>query len=182
MARAVPIIGSQAAGNYLTGALWNVSVKAMADWLLGAGTNGVPRFRGYQTSVQALSDNTWTPLNFDSETFDSDNGHSTSSNTSRYVVQVPGTYAVLGHASFAANATGNRAARVNLNGVAIPGSFVKTLAATASHSSAVACGTQAVCVVGDYLEIHGLHTAGAALNTSAGTDVACAMNVWWISG
>ncbi|MGV9427049.1 hypothetical protein ACWDO7_22535 [Streptomyces sp. NPDC003656] len=182
MARTVPVIGSQSPGAFLTGALWNASVKALADWLLGSGTTGVPRFRGYQTSVQSLSDNTWTPLNFDSETFDSDNGHSTSSNTSRYVVQVAGTYAVLGAAAFAANATGNRAARINVNGNSIPGSFVKTLAATASHSSAVACGAEVSCVVGDYIEVYGLHTAGAALNTSAGTDVACAMNVWWISG
>ncbi|MBY8341808.1 hypothetical protein JYK17_17400 [Streptomyces sp. KC 17012] len=182
MPRTVPVIASESPGNFLTGALWNANVKAMGDFLLGASGNGVPRFRGYQTSVQSLSDNTWTSLTLDTEAFDSDNGHSTSTNTSRYTVQVAGTYSVLGIAAFAGNATGNRAARITVNGTAVPGGFVKTLAATVTHSSAVATGAQVVCAVGDYIETQGLQTSGAGLNTSAATDVACAMGVWWISG
>ncbi|MEW2164430.1 hypothetical protein AB0912_15760 [Streptomyces sp. NPDC007084] len=182
MPRTVPAVATESPGYYITAALWMAQVAAIANFSIGSGANGVPRFRGYQTSVQALSDNTWTPLNLDTETLDSDNGHSTSTNTSRYVVQVAGTYSIVGHAAFAANATGNRAARINVNGTAIPGSFVKTLAATASHSSAIATHAQAVLAVGDYVEVLGLHTAGAALNTSAATDVASALGVFWIAG
>lgn len=182
MPRVVPVPVTESPSNFLTGALWNAQVKATMDWLLGSAANGVPRFRGYQGSAQSLADNTWTSLTLDTEAYDSDNGHSTSTNTSRYTVQVAGTYVITGSASFAANATGNRAGRITVNGTAIPGSFVKTLAATASHSSAVQCAAQAVCSVGDYIEIQGLQTSGAALNTSAGTDVACSMGVWWISG
>lgn len=182
MVRAVPTIATETPGNYLTGALWTANVKAMGDWLLGSGTNGVPRFRGYQSSVQSLSDNTWTPLTLDTEVFDSDNGHSTSTNTSRYVVQVAGTYQIGGHSAFAANATGNRAARITVNGTPIIGSFVKTLASTASHSSGVATSAQAVCAVGDYIEVMGLQSSGGALNTAAATDVACSMGVFWICG
>ncbi|MEU5596701.1 hypothetical protein [Streptomyces sp. NPDC020298] len=182
MARTVPAIASESPGNFLTGALWNANIKAMGDWLLGSASNGVPRFRGYQGTTQSLADNTWTSLNLDTEVFDSDNGHSTSSNTSRYVVQVAGTYAITGAAAFAANATGNRAARITVNGASIAGSFVKGLAATASHSSGIATSAQAVCAVGDYIEVMGLQTSGAALNTSAASDVACSLGVWWISG
>ncbi|MFJ6085180.1 hypothetical protein ACIQI8_27605 [Streptomyces sp. NPDC092369] len=181
MPRTVPVIGTQTPGNYLTGALWTASVKAMSDWLLGSGTNGVPRFRGRQASVQSIADNTWTPLTLDTEDYDSDNGHSTSTNTSRYTVQVAGTYAITGMVSFAANATGNRAGRITVNGTAVPGSFVKGLAATATHSSGAAFHAQAVLAVGDYIELQGLQTSGGALNTSSATDVACAMGVWWLA-
>ncbi|MCX5285699.1 hypothetical protein [Streptomyces sp. NBC_00198] len=182
MPRTVPVIATESPGYFITAALWMAQFAAAAQFSIGSGSNGVPRFRGYQTSVQSLSDNTWTPLTLDTEAFDSDNGHSTSSNTSRYVVQVAGTYNILGHAAFTANATGNRAARINVNGTAIPGSFVKGLAATASHSSGVSTSAQAVCAVGDYIEVYGLHTAGTALNTAAGSDVACALGVFWIAG
>ncbi|WP_037616471.1 hypothetical protein [Streptomyces aureus] len=182
MARTVPVVATEVPGNFISAALWTAQVSATMNFLMGTGTNGVPRFRGYQTSVQSLADNTWTSLTLDTEAFDSDNGHSTSTNTSRYVVQVAGTYAVTGVAAFAANATGNRAARIAVNGTSIAGSFVKTLAATASHSSGVATHAQVACAVGDYIEVMGLQTSGAALNTSAASDVACAMGVWWISG
>ncbi|MBK3624903.1 hypothetical protein JHN59_08585 [Streptomyces sp. MBT49] len=182
MPRTVPAIASQSPGNFLTGALWNASVKAMGDWALGSGTNGLPRFRGYATSAQALSDNTWTSLNLDTESYDSDNGHSTSTNTSRYVVQVAGTYLVVGSVGMAANATGNRSARLTVNGSSIPGTFVKTLAPTAAHSAGLVTSMIVSCIANDYIEVQGLQTSGAALNTSAGGDVAPSLSCIWLTG
>jgi len=182
VARSVPTIAQQSPGNYLTGALWNASVKAMGDFLMGSGSNGVPRFSGYQNTVQSLADNTWTSLTIDTEDFDSDNGHSTSTNTSRYTCQVAGSYLVLGIASFAAGTVGNRAARLTLNGNNIKGSFVKLGSATSTHSSAIATARTVVMQVGDYVEVQGLQTSGAALNTSSATDVACSLSATWFSG
>ncbi|MFD0032539.1 hypothetical protein ACFVJK_30580 [Streptomyces sp. NPDC127172] len=185
MARNVPVIASEAPGNYLTGALWNANIKAMGDFLMGSSGNGSPRFRGYAQTVQSILDATWTALTIDTEAYDSDNGHSTTTNSSRYTVQVPGTYLITGTAAFAANATGNRAVRLSVNGVAIIGSFVKTLAATATHSSAVATVAHAVCVAGDYIEVYGYQNSGVGppgLSTAAASDVAPSLSVTWISG
>ena len=182
MARSVPTIASVPPGTYLTGALWASNVKAMGDFLMGSGGNGVPRFSGYQNTVQSLADNTWTSLTIDTEHWDSDNGHSTTTNASRYTCQVAGTYLVLGIASFAAGTVGNRAARLTLNGNNIKGSFVKLGSATATHSSAIATGRHAVMAVGDYVELQGLQTSGNPLNTSSATDVACSLSVQWVSG
>lgn len=181
MARTVPVIASESPGNFLTGALWNAAVKAMGDWLMGSSGNGVPRFRGYQATSQSLADNTWTSLTMDTEVYDSDNGHSTTTNSSRYTVQVAGTYLITGSSAFTANATGNRAIRITVNGSPITGSFAKTLAATSGHSSGIIGAAQAVCIVGDYIEVQGLQTSGAALSTSTGSDVAPSMGVQWIS-
>ncbi|MDT0435599.1 MULTISPECIES: hypothetical protein [Streptomyces] len=182
MPRTPPVIASQQPGNYLTGALWNASVKAMGDWCLGSGTNGAPRFRGYATVAQALSNDTWTPLTLDSEFFDSDNGHSTTTNTSRFVVPVAGTWDVTGSVGFAANGTANRAVRITVNGAAVTGSFVKTSSATAAGSCGLVTVCQVVCAVNDYIEVQGNQNSGGALNTNAGSDVCSSLGCFWFSG
>ncbi|MEE1838082.1 hypothetical protein [Streptomyces sp. SP17KL33] len=182
MPRIVPVIASEAPGNYLTGALWNANIKAMGDFLLGGSGNGVPRFRGYAQTAQSIPDGAWTALTIDTEAFDSDGGHSTTTNTSRYTVQVPGVYLITGTASFAGNATGNRAVRLGVNGNGVIGSFVKTLAATVAHSSGVATVAQVQCVAGDYIEVFGYQSSGGALMTSVtALDVAPALSAQWIA-
>ncbi|MFE5037157.1 hypothetical protein [Streptomyces sp. NPDC056683] len=182
MARSVPVIASESPGQFLTGALWNANVKAMGDFLMGSASNGVPRFRGYQGTAQSIANNTWTVLTIDTEVFDSDNGHSTTTNSSRYTVQVAGTYLVIGTASFAANATGNRGVRLTVSGVAVTGSFVKTGAPDTTGSSGLCTVAPVVCNVGDYIEVQGNQNSGAALNTSAAGDVAVSLSAQWISG
>ncbi|MHB9861987.1 hypothetical protein [Streptomyces sp. YIM S03343] len=182
MARAVPVIASESPGSFLTGALWNANVKAMGDWLMGSAGNGVPRFRGYQATAQAIVNNTWTSATIDTEEYDSDNGHSTTTNSSRYTVQVPGTYAVFGSLGLVGNATGNRGVRITVNGVAIHGSFVKTATPDATGSAGLVTAGSAVCAVGDYIEVQVHQNSGAALNTNAGGDVACSLTAQWISG
>ena len=182
MARTVPTIASEVPGNYLTGALWNANIKAMGDYLLGSSGNGVPRFRGTQGTAQSLGSNVWTSLTIDTEVYDSDNGHSTTTNTSRYTVQVAGTYLVTGSVSFVANASANRAVRITVSGSSVPGSFVKTLAPDASGSSGLVTTTQVVCSVGDYLEVQGNQNSGGSLNTNPGSDVCVSLAVQWISG
>ncbi|MFI5814856.1 hypothetical protein ACIA7S_28355 [Streptomyces sp. NPDC051643] len=182
MARTVPSIAQKNPGDFLTGAVWNANVKAMGDWLLGSSSNGVPRFRGHQGAAQSLADNTWTGLTLDTEDFDSDNGHSTTTSTSRYTVQVAGTYAVTGSVGFASNTTGLRGVRIAVSGVSVPGSAVRTPAGTTAFAYGLVTCCQVVCSVGDYIEVQGNQTSGAALNTNVGTDVACSLGAYWISG
>jgi hypothetical protein len=182
VARTVPVIASEAPGNFLTGALWNANIKAMGDWLMGAAGQGPPRFRAHQGTVQSVPDNTWTALTLDVEDFDSDNGHSTTTNSSRYTVQVAGTYFVVGSVGFAPNATSMRAVRIQVNAVSVPGSFVKTPAAPTGNSHGLVTSCHVVVDVGDFIEVQGIQASGAALNTNPGTDVCCSLGVDWIAG
>jgi hypothetical protein len=176
LARTVPVMATETPGTYWTAALVNAQIRDPMNFLLG-----VPRFRGYAATTQSISDSTWTSLSIDTEVVDSDAGHSTVTNTSRYVCQVAGTYLLAGTSAFAANATGNRAARLAINGIAIPGSFVKTLAATVTHSSATLTTAIAPMSVGDYVEVQGYQSSGSALSTSAASDVAPSLLAVWIS-
>ncbi|MFE5140302.1 hypothetical protein ACFRDV_21940 [Streptomyces fagopyri] len=182
MPRTVPVIANESPGGFIAAALWMAQVAAIGNWVLGSGSNGVPRFRGYATSAQSLSDNVWTSLNLDTEQYDSDNGHSTSTNTSRYTVQVAGTYRVAASVGYVANVTNNRAIRLAVNGNAVVGSFVKTTPANATGSTGLVTTADIPCVVGDYIEAMGNQNSGAALNTVAASDVACSLTVAWISG
>lgn len=182
MARPVPVIASESPGNFLTGALWNANVKAMGDFLMGSANNGVPRFRGYQGTAQSVANNTWVSVTLDSEEYDSDNGHSTTTNSSRYVVQVPGTYLIIGSIGLVSNATGNRGCRITVSGTAVYGSFVKTATPDSTGSAGLITAASHVCGVGDYIEIQVHQNSGAALNTNAAGDVACSMTVQWICG
>jgi hypothetical protein len=182
VARTVPVIASESPGNFLTGALWNANVKAMGDWLMGSASNGVPRFRGYQATAQAIANNTWVSATLDTELYDSDNGHSTTVNASRYTVQVAGTYNVIGSMGLVANATGNRGVRLTVNGTPVVGTFVKTAAPDATGSAGLVTAASPVCAVGDYIEVQVHQTSGGTLNTNAVSDVACSMTATWISG
>lgn len=182
MARSVPIIAAETPGAFLTGALWNANVKAAGDFLMGSAANGVPRFRGFQASAQSIANNTWTNLTIDSEVYDSDNGHSTTTNTSRYTVQVPGTYLVIGSVGYVANASANRAIRIAVTGSAVAGSFVKTSPADTSGSTGLVTACHVVCVAGDYIEVMGNQNSGGALSTAVGSDVCPSLDVQWISG
>lgn len=176
MTSTVPVMATEAPGNYITGALWNAQVAALGNFLMNP-----PRFRGYQATTQSCADNTWTSLNIDTEEFDTEGGHSNVTNTTRYTCQVAGTYLIVGASAFAGNATGNRAVRLTVNGNAIHGSFVKNAAPTATHSAGCVTTAYAALAVGDYVEVQGLQSSGAALSTSSATDVGSALSVQWIA-
>jgi hypothetical protein len=171
-------MATEVPGNFITAALWNAQVAALGNFTLS-----VPRFRGYQTTVQFLLDSTWVSLAIDTEDFDSDGGHSTTTNTSRYVCQVAGTYWLAGMAGFAGNATGNRAARLAVNGTAIHGTFVKVTAASTSTVGVPTFGYAAL-AVGDYVEVQATQNSGVVspgLSTASSTDIASALAVHFIS-
>jgi len=72
--------------------------------------------RVYHNTSQTISNVTWTALAFNSETFDTDTLHDTSTNNSRLTVERDGYYRINANASFASNSTGNRRMRFRVNG------------------------------------------------------------------
>ena len=79
----------------------------------------------YNSTVFVLSNTTYTTLTFDSEFWDSDSMHSTSTNTSRITVPKTGYYKIELQGIWQSNATGNRGARFLNNGSSIYTQFVK---------------------------------------------------------
>lgn len=164
---AVPTPSTVSTGGFLTSALWNGQVRDSVSFLTDP-----PRFIGYQTSAQSLgSGTTYTSLNLDSEVLDTEGGHSTSTNTSRYTAVYAGLYQVSYTASFPTNATGNRSIRLVVNGAAITGNggCVVELPACTGSNSWVGAGAALVYLgVGDYLEMQAWQNSGAtlALNTT----------------
>lgn len=71
-----------------------------------------PMCKARGTTDQTISTATWTPVTWDSEDYDSDAMHSTSTNTDRVLMNLAGRYRISAGVSFASNATGLRGARL----------------------------------------------------------------------
>lgn len=122
--------------------------------------------RVFHSANQSINTAASTALAFNSERWDTDTIHDTSTNNSRLTCKTPGKYLIEGHAGFAANATGWRAASFLVTG---------TTSITAERALNVG-GTDAIylvissvwdLVVGDYVEFMVEHNAGIAINVLA---------------
>jgi hypothetical protein len=134
-----------------------------------------------QTAAQTLTTGGYAALNFDTEDFDSHNGHSTVTNTSRYTAVLAGIYEVSGGAAFAANATGRRLARLAFNGTVIGGSLAGIPANTATVGYSVRT-TLVRLAVGDYVELQALQESGGNLATFiTNAEFQSTMVVRWVS-
>src|SRR6185312_14028769 len=107
---------------------------------------------------------TVTTLTFNSERQDTDNYHSTSSNTSRLTAPAAGFYHITANSSWASNTTGNRYLDVLLDGT--------TVIASDRRSNAGCCGEGSVNVdyflnAGDYVEMRGYQESGGVLAVTA---------------
>ncbi|MFI1535585.1 C1q-like domain-containing protein [Streptomyces anandii] len=169
---AVPIPASEAPGNFITGALWNANVYNGLTFLLNP-----PAFLGYQGSAQSTPNNTATPINLDSEQFDTYNGHSTSSNTSRYVAQVAGYYFVYGSVTWQTNASGIRVCQLAKNGTAVTGAYTATTTTSFNATANTACIVQLN--ANDYVEVWGNQNSGGALSTQTGATCS-SMSCWFM--
>lgn len=167
----VPSQGTVSIGNKGTAALWNDDVRDAINFLLAP-----PRAEVYQgASTNMPTSGTAALMLFDTEAYDSDTMHSTSSNTSRLVATTAGLYAVFFQLAWAANATGVRQLDIkkNAGGNFASGSFVSTQRIVPpSGVIATAAGELDVQMnAGDYLEMFGTQTSGGALASSPGSYV-----------
>jgi hypothetical protein len=180
MPRTVPVIATEVPGNFQTAALWTAQISATMQWVFGTGSNGVPRFKGYQGSAQSIATGqTDAPITLDTEVYDSEGGHSTTVNPSRYTCQVAGVYRISVSGSIAPSGTGARKVGVNVNGAASIGAAVQQVP-PASNTWQGAVSTDTYLNVGDYVELVVWQTSGGNLSTNAGTATAPTMCVWWL--
>lgn len=134
-----------------------------------------------QATAQSIPNNTFTTLTFDAEDLDSVDGHDLVTNNSRYTAVYPGWHMISGGCTFAANATGRRLVRPQVNGTAVSGS----LAGMPGNASIIGLTTRTMPVylnVGDYVEMGVYQDSGAALNTFVtNTEYQPSMAVQWVS-
>lgn len=90
---AVPVPYVAVAGVKAAASVFNSGVGAVLDFLMGTGGAGYPRCKVYDNTGIAIT--TDTLLTFDSEVYDTDSMHSTTTNTSRIVFTTAGLYEVV---------------------------------------------------------------------------------------
>lgn len=181
MPRTVPVFPTEIPGNFITSALFGSTVGALGAWSTGSGTNGPPRFQGYSTSSQAIANGVnFISCTLDTEIFDSDGGHSTVTNTSRYTVQVAGTYLLVASVGYPINSTGNRAVRVGINGSGAQGGQSVT-SAFATNSWYGIATTAAPLNVGDFVECQTWQNSGGSLSTNGGVAIGPTLTCLWVS-
>ncbi|MFJ8345018.1 hypothetical protein ACIQ9J_01315 [Streptomyces sp. NPDC094153] len=121
-----------------------------------------------------------TSLSLDTTTLDTDNGHSNTTNNSRYIAQVPGMYLVCGSVGFTSTSGGDRRIQIALNGAAVIGS-----GNSMDPSQAVQHGLQTSAIVTmngttDYVEVQAAQSTASALSTLASNVFCSGMRVVWI--
>jgi len=175
MSRTVPSPPTEVPGNFQTSALFNAQVRDLNNFDLAR-----PVFYGYQGTLQAIG-TTATAITIDTETIDSDVGHSNTTNPSRYTATVPGLYLVMGYATFVSNATGVRSAQIALNGTVIRGSQTTLNASATTQCSYPTWALAQMNGTTDYVEVRASQTAGGTVNSYIGTDIAPSLIVYWLS-
>lgn len=108
-----------------------------------------------------------TALTYNSEDYDSEGMHSTSSNTGRIIFTKNGYYEVYAQNAFASNSTGYRQAFIRKNGSTVIAQDVKN--AVNGEITTLFCYTEYAFVVGDYIECIVFQNSGGALNITAAT-------------
>lgn len=158
----VPVLHTFVVGEVATASNINNNTVTAINFLLAP-----PLFIGRQTAAQSLTSSSATGINLDTEDIDTDNGHSTVTNTSRYVGQTPGYYLLIGTVDFAVNASGARQSYIRLNGTGTEAGFADNPGGS-SAASDTALPTSAILFLNgttDYAEIVGFQSSGGALNT-----------------
>jgi len=126
-----------------------------------------PAFRLKQTVVQSIPHNTNAFLLFNSEDLDTEDGHSTVTNTSRYTATVAGWYNVRGNYQSAHNITGNRLAFITKNGTITVAQTGRSASSTSNSMGLEVSGLVYLNGTTDYIEVGCFQSSGAALNTNA---------------
>lgn len=143
-------------------------------------TLGFPCARVYNSANISCTNGVHTYLTFNSERYDTDSFHSTSTNTDRLTIPVAGVYRVTAHVRFASNATGSRALRLEVNG--------STLIAL-ENSPAVAVGygqtertisTEYKFAANDYIRISAYQDSGSTINVEAGGNFSPEFFISWV--
>lgn len=177
-ATAAPTINDDEGDGYSVGSRWFDTTSnriwecidpsaGAAVWHLVAGFVGARVYNSANISIPDDVGN-FTALTFDTEIYDTDSIHSPTVNTSRLTCQTAGYYHIEGHVTFAAAATGRRAAQITLNGL----TFLSTADGPPDAVFGTKCNpsTDYYLNVGDYVELEAIQSSGSPLNVLGGFE------------
>jgi hypothetical protein len=170
----VPALASASSNNLLSAALARTGIVNAGTFALNPAL-----FVGTQTTSQSVSSGVWTTINLNTTQVDTYTGHSNTTNNSRYTAQIPGLYQVCGVAAWPSNATGVRGTRIHVNGAVVQGSAQMSLAPPINNAGLATPLRTVRLNVGDFVEVAGWQSSGAALSTNTGSDLASALFVCW---
>jgi hypothetical protein len=155
-----PSVALAAIGQKISATLWNNGVYRVWNFL----DVTKPVCAAIQTVAQAaLVANTFTSITFDSEQVDTDNQHSTASNTSRVVIgNTLGWYRVTGAVCFSVAAGTRIGAHIALNGTAISGSEEYVTLGSATFTSVTAFALVQATAAADFVELQGFTAVSSA--------------------
>jgi hypothetical protein len=124
-----------------------------------------PSVKVYNNATQAITNDTLTPAAFNSESYDTDTMHDTSTNNTRITINTAGKYRISAIIEFPANATGIRQILLKVNNTTY------IAADTRDASSTIPIHLYAsidhVFVATDYVEVIVYQNSGGNLNISA---------------
>lgn len=173
----IPVFRTWVAGEVVTAAYMNSNIRDAGNFFLARPLAVLRQTVGQSVATSGSG----APLLFDAEDIDSDNGHSTVTNTSRYTAQTTGWYLPSGGVGWTASATGRRGCWWLLTGTGVNGTE-SMLQTTAANSVCVPSRARPVFMTAltDYLELNGYQDTGGALTTSVVTIEQSHMTVFYI--
>lgn len=124
-----------------------------------------PRCSVYMTTAAAIATGTPTALTWDTEEYDTDGMHSTTTNTSRITCVTPGLYLLTSNIEWSAFNAGYIRLQFRINGVTYTAANVAPFI-TATGQLAIA--TQYQLVAGDYVEVIATQSIVASKAPQAG--------------
>lgn len=126
----------------------------------------IPAARVYNSAnISHSSSGSWQALTFNSERYDNDTIHSTSSNTGRLTATTAGVYSITGHIQFDANATGVRGLELRVNGSTIIAQDLRASFATFGVVATISAHYKLAAT--DYVELRAYQNSGGSLNMLA---------------
>jgi hypothetical protein len=119
-----------------------------------------PKAYTQNSALISLADGVDTVLSMDTELFDTDNIHDSTTNPTRLTCNTAGVYFVSAYVAYASNNTGFRHVFVRVNG----GTAISSDVRPALNSTDLTVSTIYQLNVGDYVEVFAFQNSGAALN------------------
>jgi hypothetical protein len=156
-----------AAGQVLTSAIWNASVRDNITHLYTYGPNRA-RAEVTHNATQSIATGSLTALSCNVENVDAFGMHDTATNNTRLTVPTgyDGWWLVTAYFAFASNATGGRQGQINVGGGTVATALSTPALNGSDHQFSLA--TLVRLVAGNYVEVLAYQTSGGALNVQPG--------------
>lgn len=144
-----------------------VADSSTATGLKWGQPNSVSAFL-YKSAPQTIPNATWTAVTFDSESWDTNGFHSTTTNTSRITIPagLAGKYEFNARGFFVPSAVGIRYIAIYINGV----NYRIAYFPASANDFAIALNTKFNLSAGDYLEVYVYQSSGGNLNFYASSS------------